>query len=48
LKSAYRVLPVLGEFPNLDANANGGFDSYQPMPSLPGKARLILQLQPEQ
>jgi glycosidase len=48
LKGAYRLLPVLGEgdFPNLEANASGGFDSYQPVPTLPANARLILQLQP--
>jgi glycosidase len=48
LKGAYRLLPVLGEgdFPNLEANASGGFDSYQPVPTLPANTRLILQLQP--
>jgi alpha-amylase len=49
LKGVYRVVPVLGEgeLPDLKANDKGGFDSYQPLPSLPPNARLILQLQPE-
>jgi alpha-amylase len=48
LKGIYRVLLLLGEgeFPNLEANLNGGFDAYQPVISLPPNARLILQLQP--
>jgi glycosidase len=33
---------------NLTANENGGFDSYQPMPEVPGAGVLIIQLNPIQ
>jgi alpha-amylase len=33
---------------NLTSNENGGFDSYQPMPEVPGAGVLIIQLNPIQ
>lgn len=48
LTGQYHVVPLLGagSFPDLTANATGGFAAYQPFASLPPNARLILQLQP--
>lgn len=48
LQGRYRVVDLLGagEFPDLEANAEGGFDQYLPLPELPPNGRLILQLQP--
>ncbi len=50
LKSRYRAVPILGALPAaaLTANSQGGFDSYQPNPTLPGYGMLIYQLQPAQ
>lgn len=48
LQGRYRVVGLLGEgeFSDLEANSEGGFDEYLPLPELPPSARLILQLQP--
>jgi len=50
LKNRYHALPILGAAPGADlaANGPGGFDDYQPTPTLPGYGVLIYQLQPAQ
>jgi alpha-amylase len=47
LHGRYAALPILGQGPaaDLTANGQGGFDGYQPVPTLPGYGVLILQLQ---
>jgi hypothetical protein len=47
LAGHYRLLPMLGDVQlgDLSANPKGGFDNYQPLPSLPGYFRLVVQLQ---
>lgn len=47
LAGSYQAAPILGVGPyaDLTANAQGGFDSYQPVPTLEAGSRLILQLQ---
>ncbi len=47
LSGRYQVASLLGEgsFPDLTANAQGGFDSYQPLPELAPGALVTLQLQ---
>lgn len=46
LSGSYRLYPLLGEgnYPDLDANANGGFDSYQFASELPAMGLVIIQL----
>lgn len=50
LKGRYRAAPIVGAPPAADlaANSQGGFDSYQPVATLPGYRFLLLQLQPIQ
>ena len=45
LSGSYRLVPILGEgtLPDLNANANGGFDSYQPNLEIPANEFLIIQ-----
>jgi len=47
LKGSYHAAVILGAGPAADlaANAQGGFDAYQPVPELPAYGNLILQLQ---
>jgi glycosidase len=49
LTGNFRAAPLVGEgtFENLSANSQGGFDAYQPIPTLLPYQTLILQLQPE-
>jgi hypothetical protein len=46
LSGSYHLVPVLGDgtLPDLNANANGGFDSYQPNLEIPANGFVILQL----
>jgi glycosidase len=49
LAGTYHAIMLNGgeaELPNLAANDKGGFDSYLPLPELPGAVTLIIQLQP--
>lgn len=48
LAGAYTLVPVYGEgqFAELDANPQGGFEDYVPLPILPADSRWLLQLQP--
>ncbi len=50
LSGSYRVFSLFGEdtFPDLVANTQGGFNSYQPVPTLPVGSPLLMQLQPVQ
>jgi alpha-amylase len=51
LSGAYQLKLLYGgevKLPNLTANDNGGFDSFQPMDELPGYATLIIDLLPIQ
>jgi hypothetical protein len=43
----YRAVPMLGdgEPATLAVNAQGGFEKYQPLPTLPAQSYLVLQLQ---
>jgi len=43
----YRVVSMLGSeaTANLTINAQGGFDKYQPLPTLPPQSYLVLQVQ---
>jgi glycosidase len=47
LAGIYNVAPILGvgPFADLIANANGGFDAYQPGPEIPANGMFIYQLQ---
>ncbi len=44
----YTVVALMGEgdFADLTANAQGGFDAYQPLPALPARGSFVMQLQP--
>jgi alpha-amylase len=46
LSGSYSLSPVLGEgtLKNFKANANGGFDSYQPSIDIPANGLVIIQL----
>jgi glycosidase len=46
LSGGYYLLRVLGEgtLPDLNANSNGGFDSYQPGIEIPANGFVIIQL----
>jgi hypothetical protein len=48
LPGGYRAVSLYCEetFPDLIANAQGGFDAYQPVSTLPGGSPLLVQLQP--
>ncbi len=48
LSGSYRAMSLFGEdtYPDLVANAQGGFDAYQPVPTLPVGSPLLIQLQP--
>jgi glycosidase len=49
LQGGFQAAPLMGEgtFESLSANSQGGFDAYQPIPTLLPDQTLILQLQPE-
>lgn len=47
LAGTYQALPLYGtqaELPDLAANDNGGFDSYQPLSEIPAESIVIIQL----
>lgn len=46
LSGSFHVSPLLGDgnYPDLDANSNGGFDSYTPGVEIPAVGLVILQL----
>jgi glycosidase len=49
LAGSYRATLLFGgeaELPDLATNAAGGFDSYRPLPEIPGGGTVIIQLQP--
>ena len=48
LKGAYTLEPLYGEgqFAEIQSNPQGGFENYQPLPTLPANSRYLLQLQP--
>ena len=48
LSGSYRAIPVYGpqaEMPDLNANDQGGFDSYLPLPEIAAGGTIIIQLQ---
>ncbi len=50
LHGAYALEPLYGEgqFAEIQSNSKGGFDAYQPLPSLPANSRYMMQLQTTQ
>jgi glycosidase len=49
LSGNYELIPLHGNEPfvNISANPQGGFDAYQPIPTLPSNGRYIYKLQPQ-
>jgi alpha-amylase len=50
LAGTYQAFLLYGgeaELPDLAVNERGGFDSYQPLPEIPGGGTVIIQLQPK-
>jgi hypothetical protein len=49
LAGTYEAVPLYGgeaKLPGVTANGAGGFDSYRPLPEIPGEGTVIIQLQP--